>query len=101
MNRTHRYHLDSGEALFQSLADKAKETKGELSTHWFDQHLFKCRSANLQDYIDEAKKNWKYCQQLGRTNEQNDWLLKRLDNQLQALISALYKNKLPCQKTTQ
>lgn len=87
------------EVLFNQLYKKAEEAATELTRPWFDKSLFNCRSTRLRDYVNEAENTWQQCQQLTQTTTTNsaqyNWLMTRLDQQLNTLVQAFYRGKPP------
>lgn len=85
--------------LFNQLYAKAEEAATELTRPWFDKSLFSCRSTIISDYVKEAENTWQRCQQLSQTSAgnsaQHNWLIARLEQQLNTLVQALYRSKPP------
>lgn len=85
--------------LFNQLYSQAEAAATELTRPWFDKRLFSCRSTTIRDYVKEAEDTWQRCQQLTQTTTTNsaqyDWLMVRLDQQLNTLVQALYRGKPP------
>ncbi|MCC5855473.1 MAG: primosomal replication protein [Idiomarina sp.] len=86
---------DQAEAVFKSLRERAETLPAELPGHWFDEHLFQCRSPLLTDYIDEAFATWQQLNRIASTSDRFQWLSLRLSQQLEALVQALFRDKPP------
>lgn len=98
---------DPAKQLFAQLYEQAdvvtEAATRELVRPWFDKTLFHCRSTQVRDYIAEAYGTWQQCQQFNllplakqkQQQAQQQWLLERLDLQLNTLVQALFRGSIP------
>lgn len=65
----------------------------ELQQAWFDTRLFHCRSPRLDDYISETEENVAKLRAMSAEHAQYPWLVERIEQQLNSLVQALYRNR--------
>jgi primosomal protein N'' len=85
------------EEIYQRLESATQGLPSEIQRDWFDATLFQCRSTRPLDYLEEIKRNMDQLQALQMYSESYNWLINRLDEQLNAYTQALFRaqNKFP------
>lgn len=83
--------------IYQRLYAATQGLPSEISRDWFDASLFQCRSTRPLDYLEEIKGNMEQLSTVKMYSESYNWLINRLDEQLNAYTQALFRaqNKFP------